>query len=374
MVTATRAHRILVDVKRCMGAVGDSYRSPYAQAAEDVATTLPSGPITKLIAGRAASDPALKKTMLAVSRGSARREQLQAFQRHVTELTALHGANEATARHKAAMEQKTSLVKTAEADLMRMSCTIAGLERLASQKAGRSLLNSCTDYRPIRGSMLLSFTGIDRAQSQRDASTLYDEVFDRSIELPHRESLHHMAETATESLPRPKEANAPELHDGDPTLTQLEAYVMSLLEKAAEHEEVPEMLLGQFQTEAFSVPPEGKARLRDAADYCAEHCEELDPVVPDVDVTGLLTPESSAADEDTLHAARGTASCTLIEFYSQLDKLKRLSPMATAYLEAYATRLRDDLCKDCWFEHNVLSNDQLASERMLDAHPDWVPI
>nr|OQO22166.1 hypothetical protein B0A51_08369 [Rachicladosporium sp. CCFEE 5018] len=371
MVTATRAHRVLADVKKCMGAVGDCYRSPYAPAAENVATGLPSGPVIRLIADRATSDPALKKTMLAVSRGSATREQLQAFQKHVTDITALHEENEATARHKAARERKTSLVKVAESDLMRIQDTIVGLERSVSQKVGRPLLNGRADYTPMRGSMMLSFTGIDRAQSRGDASALYDQIFDPTIEFPHCGSLHDMAETATKSLLTG--TNALDSHDGDSEWTQLETYVMRLLEKAAEKDEVLQILLGQFRTNAFSVAPEGKARLRNAADYCAEHCEELDPVVPDVEVTGLLTPESSAADEDTSHAALGTAKCTLIEFYSQLDKLERLSPMATAYLEAYATRLRDDLCRDCWFEHNVLSDDQLASERILDAHPDWVP-
>ncbi|KAK6435452.1 hypothetical protein LTR95_008357 [Oleoguttula sp. CCFEE 5521] len=369
MVIATRAHRTLADSEKCMGAVLDSYRSPSVPAAENVAVGLPSGPAIKMIADRAASDLALKKTMLAVSRGGATREQLQAFHKHVTELRAIYEANEATARHHAAIERKTSLVKNAEADLMRMSSTIAELERLAGRKVGRPLLNGCADYRPMRGSMLLKLIGIDRAHSQRDATALYDQVFDQSIELPHCGSLHDMAETATKSLL--KGTNAPELHDGDTIWTQLEVYVMSLLEKAAENDKVLEMPLGQFRTDTFSLPPEGKARLRDAADYCAEHCEELDPLVPDVDVTGLLTPESSAADGDASHAALGTAICTLVEFYSQLDKLERLSPMATAYLEAYATRLRDDLCRDCWSEHNVLSDEQLTSEGTLDAHPDW---
>ncbi|OQO04401.1 hypothetical protein B0A48_11012 [Cryoendolithus antarcticus] len=352
------------------GAVGDNYRSPYAPVAENVATGLPSGPVIRLIADRAASDPALKKTMLAVSRGSATREQLQAFQKHVTELTASHEANEATAQHRAGLERKASIIEDAAADLMRISSTTAGLERLVSQRAGQPLLNGCVNYTPMRGSMMLSFTGIDRAQSRRDASALYDQMFDQSIELPRCESLRDMAQTATKSLLR--EPDATEIKDGDPPWTQLETYLMTLLEKAAEKDEVLEMLLGQFRTDTSSVAPEGNARLRDAADYCAKHCEELDPIVPDVDDTGLLTPESSAADEDTSRATLGAATSTLTEFYSELDKLERLSPMAAMYLEAYATRLRDDLCKDCWFERNVLSDEQLASEGTLSAHPDWV--
>lgn len=44
---------------------------------------------------------------------------------------------------------------------------------------------------------------------------------------------------------------------------------------------------------------------------------------------------------------------TLQDLYSLLDKIERTSYVGALFLEAYAEKLRDDMCKDCWFKHNV---------------------
>ncbi|KAF1845488.1 uncharacterized protein K460DRAFT_366363 [Cucurbitaria berberidis CBS 394.84] len=44
---------------------------------------------------------------------------------------------------------------------------------------------------------------------------------------------------------------------------------------------------------------------------------------------------------------------TLQDFYSLLDRIERTSYVAAWFLEAYAEKLRDDMCQDCWFDHNV---------------------
>jgi hypothetical protein len=44
---------------------------------------------------------------------------------------------------------------------------------------------------------------------------------------------------------------------------------------------------------------------------------------------------------------------TLQDFYTLLDKIERTSYVGALYLEAYAEKLRDDMCKSCWFKHNV---------------------
>lgn len=44
---------------------------------------------------------------------------------------------------------------------------------------------------------------------------------------------------------------------------------------------------------------------------------------------------------------------TLQDFYSLLDKIERTSYVGAIFLEAYAERLRDDLCKACWLKRNV---------------------
>ncbi|KAF2830718.1 hypothetical protein CC86DRAFT_367419 [Ophiobolus disseminans] len=44
---------------------------------------------------------------------------------------------------------------------------------------------------------------------------------------------------------------------------------------------------------------------------------------------------------------------TLQEFYSLLDKIERTSYVGALFLEAYAVKLRDDMCKGCWLKHNI---------------------
>jgi hypothetical protein len=44
---------------------------------------------------------------------------------------------------------------------------------------------------------------------------------------------------------------------------------------------------------------------------------------------------------------------TLQEFYSLLDKIERTSYVGALFLEAYAEKLRDDLCKACWLKWNI---------------------
>lgn len=61
----------------------------------------------------------------------------------------------------------------------------------------------------------------------------------------------------------------------------------------------------------------------------------------------------------------------LLEFYYSLDKLERMSPMGARFLEAHAERLRDEVCKDCWFGHNVLSDQDLEDEDMVIGSPAW---
>ncbi|KAF1912716.1 hypothetical protein BDU57DRAFT_459317 [Ampelomyces quisqualis] len=44
---------------------------------------------------------------------------------------------------------------------------------------------------------------------------------------------------------------------------------------------------------------------------------------------------------------------SLQDFYSLLDKIERTSYVGALFLEAYAEKLRDDMCKDCWLKHNI---------------------
>jgi hypothetical protein len=44
---------------------------------------------------------------------------------------------------------------------------------------------------------------------------------------------------------------------------------------------------------------------------------------------------------------------TLQDFYTLLGRIERTSYAGALFLEAYAEQLRDDMCKDCWFKHNV---------------------
>jgi hypothetical protein len=45
---------------------------------------------------------------------------------------------------------------------------------------------------------------------------------------------------------------------------------------------------------------------------------------------------------------------TLPDFYSLLDQIERTSFVGALFLEAYAERLRDDLCRECWRKRYVV--------------------
>jgi hypothetical protein len=44
---------------------------------------------------------------------------------------------------------------------------------------------------------------------------------------------------------------------------------------------------------------------------------------------------------------------SLQDFYSLLDRIERTSYVGAVFLEAYAEKLRDDMCKSCWLKHNI---------------------
>jgi hypothetical protein len=56
---------------------------------------------------------------------------------------------------------------------------------------------------------------------------------------------------------------------------------------------------------------------------------------------------------DFAHGERIVSYKTLQDFYTLLDKIERTSYVGALFLEAYAEKLRDDMCKDCWVKHNV---------------------
>ena len=87
----------------------------------------------------------------------------------------------------------------------------------------------------------------------------------------------------------------------------------------------------------------------------------------------LPTPPSSAIEQKRGPSPAPQSKIdTLQDFYTVLDKLERTSPMAARFLEAYAERLRDEVCKDCWFKHNVLDDeDEPEDEDRLASRPVW---
>jgi hypothetical protein len=48
---------------------------------------------------------------------------------------------------------------------------------------------------------------------------------------------------------------------------------------------------------------------------------------------------------------------TLSGFYSLLDRIERTSFVGALFLEAYAERLRDDMCRNCWLKRYIDFND-----------------
>lgn len=82
-------------------------------------------------------------------------------------------------------------------------------------------------------------------------------------------------------------------------------------------------------------------------------------------------PSANNGHSSSTPAAQPSRIQTLHDFYSVLDKVERTSPMGAKFLEAYAERLRDEACKDCWFRHNVLEEDDLEDGGRLWRRPEW---
>jgi hypothetical protein len=74
-----------------------------------------------------------------------------------------------------------------------------------------------------------------------------------------------------------------------------------------------------------------------------DHC----PKGPSLKEDGLKILEHKASRQKTPEIE------TMQDFYELLDKIERTSYVGAKFLEAYAEKLRDDLCKDCWFKRNV---------------------
>ncbi|KAF2159718.1 hypothetical protein M409DRAFT_29878 [Zasmidium cellare ATCC 36951] len=75
--------------------------------------------------------------------------------------------------------------------------------------------------------------------------------------------------------------------------------------------------------------------------------------------SSLPTPPSSGSIEPPERDTEEPPPCsfkTLSDFYGLLDKIERTSPMRAKFLEAYAERLHNELCKDCWFESSILNS------------------
>lgn len=67
----------------------------------------------------------------------------------------------------------------------------------------------------------------------------------------------------------------------------------------------------------------------------------------------VLRPKRAEAPPESEPVRRIESYKSLQDFYSLLDNIERTSYVAALFLEAYAEKLRDDTCKDCWFKHNV---------------------
>lgn len=77
----------------------------------------------------------------------------------------------------------------------------------------------------------------------------------------------------------------------------------------------------------------------------------------------LGTPLACSIDQELpsqdAHATQASTSSrivsykTLQDFYFLLDRIERTSYVGALFLEAYAERLRNDMCKDCWFERYI---------------------
>jgi hypothetical protein len=69
-------------------------------------------------------------------------------------------------------------------------------------------------------------------------------------------------------------------------------------------------------------------------------------------VTGPDQPATDSTSQ-SYRSKRIVSYRSLQDFYSLLDQIERGSYVGALFLEAYAERLRKDMYKDCWFNHNV---------------------
>jgi hypothetical protein len=68
--------------------------------------------------------------------------------------------------------------------------------------------------------------------------------------------------------------------------------------------------------------------------------------------TAGIVPEIEMS-EQVFHPKRIQSYKSLQDFYCLLDKIERTSYVGALFLEAYAEKLRDDMCKSCWLKHNI---------------------
>lgn len=90
-------------------------------------------------------------------------------------------------------------------------------------------------------------------------------------------------------------------------------------------------LAGTLELVDLGLGPTPKQRelLDRAYRNCASLCEKLDP---------LDAPPPAPDVSSSFHGHPDASVKTLIEFYSSLDKLERMSPMGARFLEAYAEK------------------------------------
>jgi hypothetical protein len=70
--------------------------------------------------------------------------------------------------------------------------------------------------------------------------------------------------------------------------------------------------------------------------------------------TPTITASSATiVDHSLFHPKRIQSYKTLQDFYSLLDQIERTSYVGALFLEAYAEKLRDDMCKSCWLRRNI---------------------
>lgn len=142
--------------------------------------------------------------------------------------------------------------------------------------------------------------------------------------------------------------------------------------------DIEKMCSGLGEVEALPVPSEGppEKRLRTEVEdseptVSPDHASRLSNKAAKLttqpssfrklprNVEDSMTPEDSMQSRNVslsgnVGARSGIVSYrTLQDFYTLLDQIERTSYVGALFLEAYAERLRDDMCRTCWFEHNV---------------------